>query len=833
MYVNGIKKHIIQTLSLTSVFLFLLGCSLDYEINGAASSSLQILSVSPVILSVSGGESLKITGSGFKSGDSILVGSKACLNSVVESDTVMTCTTPSNTSVEAVDVRVVRSGQSVLAQQRPMVSVILGGAANGGYETLQRNLAAPWTIKQVAGKIYFANLSHYKINILNSLPTQNYPAFDSVLGQLTLEEVSMPGFKVNQRYSFGAMDFDYDGSHFVVADANQHRILIWNSLPTSPTQPADLILGQTSLVGKDANGGGAVGASTFNAPRGIRLAGGKLIVADTLNHRVLIWNAVPTENVGADVVLGQGDFISNTKNAGGISASSLNSPYHIELADSKLLVADTSNNRVLIWNNFPTQNQAPADVVLGQSLFSTATVNNGGLSAKSLRSPAGLYYHDSKLYVADLTNNRILIWNTLPVANFAAANLVLGQSLFTTSTAGATSTSMTGPSRIQVIEGKLVISDSGNNRVLFYSDVPTASGAAASIVVGQPTMTDSLLRNPNKALGMVNVTGVATDGTRLVVADKGKNRVLIWNSMPSSSDQEPDVILGQANLNTYTRAPSPTASSMTNPHGVLIVGDKLYLADSGNNRILIWNSWPTVNNQAADVVLGQTLMTTNTANNGGVSATSLSSPFGLSSDGTRFLVSEWGNNRVLMWNSLPAVNATPADVVVGQPNMASNTNNNGGVSASSMWQPYQARIFDGKLFVADKSNSRLLIFNSIPTTHGAAADVVVGQSNMTSNLLHQGTGEIGDSTLSSPMDMFVDSGKLHILEDISNRILVFDSVPMANDSKAVSTMGSSTLTTYVPADPKGFGWPNAMVTTADKLIIADYINGRILILPKN
>jgi hypothetical protein len=38
-----------------------------------------------------------------------------------------------------------------------------------------------------------------------------------------------------------------------------------------------------------------------------------------------------------------------------------------------------------------------------------------------------------------------------------------------------------------------------------------------------------------------------------------------------------------------------------------------------------------------------------------------------------------------------------------------------------------------KLFVADILNQRVLIFNSIPTSNGASADVVVGQPNFTSN----------------------------------------------------------------------------------------------------
>ena len=50
------------------------------------------------------------------------------------------------------------------------------------------------------------------------------------------------------------------------------------------------------------------------------------------------------------------------------------------------------------------------------------------------------------------------------------------------------------------------------------------------------------------------------------------------------------------------------------------------MADPNNNRVLSWNAVPTANGTAANVVLGQPGMTTAVANNGGLSARSLSAP---------------------------------------------------------------------------------------------------------------------------------------------------------------------------------------------------------------
>ena len=58
------------------------------------------------------------------------------------------------------------------------------------------------------------------------------------------------------------------------------------------------------LYANDFNDSG--GPSVLNHPTKVTTDGTRLIVADTYNHRVLIWNKIPTENYSpADVVIGQ------------------------------------------------------------------------------------------------------------------------------------------------------------------------------------------------------------------------------------------------------------------------------------------------------------------------------------------------------------------------------------------------------------------------------------------------------------------------------------------------------------------------------------------------
>ena len=120
---------------------------------------------------------------------------------------------------------------------------------------------------------------------------------------------------------------------------------------------------------------------------------------------------------------------------------------------------------------------------------------------------------------------------------------------------------------------------------------------------------------------------------------------------------------------------------MRGPQGVWIQNGKLYVADTQNNRVLIFNQIPTSNGAAADVVLGQPNITTFvepdlTQQTNNATASLLLNPVSVTSDGVHLFVTDLGYNRVLIWNSIPSTNAAPADVVVGQPDMISSIANN-------------------------------------------------------------------------------------------------------------------------------------------------------------
>src|SRR5439155_9414536 len=114
--------------------------------------------------------------------------------------------------------------------------------------------------------------------------------------------------------------------------------------------------------------------------------------------------------------------------------------------------------------------------------------------------------------------------------------------------------SLSGPQGVWLQNGKLFIADTHNNRVVIFNSIPTANGASADVVLGQPNFTVGINTNiaqvtPNpQANTMSDPVSVSSDGRRLFVADLGYNRVLIWNGIPTANGAPADIALGQPNL---------------------------------------------------------------------------------------------------------------------------------------------------------------------------------------------------------------------------------------------------------------------------------------------
>jgi hypothetical protein len=378
----------------------------------------------------------------------------------------------------------------------------------------------------------------------------------------------------------------YANNTLIVVDSNRiqalpqnNRVLIYKDLSEKLPAPqasltgdrrcpvcggvADIVLGQTDWDKTDVG----LTAQAVRNPTAVATDGNYVAVADTDNNRVLIWNSIPSVNgAPANVVVGQPDLTSGGLNFGGTgntpSARGLRGPQGVWIQDGKLYVADTQNHRVLIWNRIPTQHGQPADIVLGKPDFTTyvqvdLTQAQIEATASTLLNPVSVTSDGRRVYVSDLGHNRVLVWNSIPTQNAQPADIAVGQ-----------------PDVVSTNERNAV---AANNS----SQLCASNGTDDE---GKPTY-------PARCAATVDFPRYAlSDGQRLFIADGGNDRVLVFNSIPTNSGQAADVVLGQFSdqLVQDTNDRISAADNIRTPLSLAWDGTNLYVSDPFNRRVLVF-----------------------------------------------------------------------------------------------------------------------------------------------------------------------------------------------------------------------------------------------------
>ena len=315
--------------------------------------------------------------------------------------------------------------------------------------------------------------------------------------------------------------------------------------PLFNNMPASGVLGQLNFT---LNLPGTSSIS-LNSPSGVAVdpTTGKLFVVDRYNNRVLRWSSTSKIENGspAEAVFGQSDFNSSSS---GLSASKFNDPLRVFVDSAGCLwVSDYLNNRVLRFDSasFKTTGSS-ADVVLGQSNF---TSNTGGTSASKMKGPVGVFVDGGgRLWVSDRLNHRVLRFdNASSKSNGANADGVLGQPDFTTGTSGLSATKMNRSMGVYVdSEDHLWVCEDDNNRAIRFDNASSKlNGSAADGVLGQPDFTTNLKSLSRNGVG--NLRGVFGDQAgRLYLVDESNHRVLVFNHAASQPNGAyADYVLGQ------------------------------------------------------------------------------------------------------------------------------------------------------------------------------------------------------------------------------------------------------------------------------------------------
>ncbi len=137
----------------------------------------------------------------------------------------------------------------------------------------------------------------------------------------------------------------------------------------------------------------------------------------------------------------------------------------------------------------------------------------------------------------------------------------------------------------------------GQSSSTYLADSSNNDGQPADIVLGQ---VDFEHEGPAQGCGVYErgmhlPSGAVVADGRLIVADAWHHRLLVWNQLPSNHNQPADYAIGQSDLVSIqpNRGSAPSATSLYWPYGVAWIDGRLYVADTGNRRVLAWHGIPT------------------------------------------------------------------------------------------------------------------------------------------------------------------------------------------------------------------------------------------------
>ena len=356
-----------------------------------------------------------------------------------------------------------------------------------------------------------------------------------------------------------------------------------------------------------------------------------------------------------------------------------------------------------------TSQQLSADFVYGQGgSFATSSANGGGVSAITLSGVQQIEVTSvNDLYAVDSGNNRVLAY----LYRNSTAFKVYGQAgSFTTASFGVTADSLRTPRGVAVSStGDVYIADSGNNRVLHY----TITSTTADRVYGQAgSFTTRTVNNGGasaNSLAVPYAVDVDANGN-LYVADTGNNRVLYYDNGSTTATR----VYGQPDFTTVTGASqnngiAPNTGNLNGPTGVFVSSSGVYIVDTFYNRVLYYSGTSTTPSR----VYGQAgSYSSSTANNGGISANSLNGPSAVYVDSAgNVYIADTLNNRILYYVGT----STTASAAIGQSDLTSATSST--TSATSINSPYSLT-FDSNnhLYVAQPSSNRITTIDVATTT---------------------------------------------------------------------------------------------------------------------
>lgn len=477
------------------------------------------------------------------------------------------------------------------------------------------------------------------------------------------------------------------------------------------------------LSGIDFNNTG--GPLLFNHPGNVASDGKHLILADRNNNRILIWNSLPTGNTLPDLVLGQKDFTANNP---GTRLDNLNWPVGVAADGTHLLVADTYNDRILVWNSFPTQNGQPADLVLANPDNSRTMDDNG----KAISWPWAVWSNGRKVVVASTGNGRVYIWNSFPVRSNQPPdlNLLLKGKFGTPRSIGSDG------NHLMIGDHNAYGSQQGN---FFWTSFPATNNQEPDFYMSSMENINQAPNNSGSRPGDVFWNPVFTAEGKFI-ALSGNSQIGIWNTFPQSASDAADAVIGNSG------APNATGYSFNggDGSGLALAGSKLYVSLANGNKTVGFNSLLLNQNSQPNFAVGAESINSNTLADNFI----ISNPVPVSNGQSLFVSSDF-DRKLYVWKNLPDESNAHPDLVYSLPE-----------------GPWDNALYNDNLVLA--SQQSVYIWQKLPV-EPAAPDIIL-------------KNQIGNVSLQNVRGVALDNQYFYLADETAQKIYVWEGIPSTDDN---------------------------------------------------
>ena len=237
-------------------------------------------------------------------------------------------------------------------------------------------------------------------------------------------------------------------------------------------------------------------------------------------------------------------------------------------------------------------------------------------------------------------------------------------------------------------DGKLLVADSNNNRILIWNTFPTTSGEAASFAIDIDAADGHSGTWP---------WGVWSDGSKVMVSQTGGGKILIWNSFPTSGSANPDIKINSSMIGT--------PRSITSNGNYVMIGDENAngecIGANGTRSTHIWTSWPTTSRDpdaCVDNWVGGTIVN------------------------EKIYTIAAGGESLYFWDSLPmSTNEVSSNKILALPGKGHKWQggDDGGIAYAN-----------GKLFVGEYNRSVVSVYDTLPLSPDEEPDWALGANSV-------------------------------------------------------------------------------------------------------